>query len=83
MFHIPKLDQSGQPWYAEQASYGSGYLELFHDGELVYRTGEHMNMYPWLFDQRLVPEPNAAMGLAVGIFWIVCCRRRFKKRSLA
>ena len=48
--------------------YGAAHTQIYHDGQLVYSNGDNQSFYPWLFDQRLVPEPSSLtlVWLAMG-----------------
>ncbi len=47
--------------------YAVSYTQLYHDGQLVKSRGSHGELYPWLFSQQLVPEPNSL----VAVVWLV------------
>ena len=57
-----------------------GYVELLHDSELIYRSGSHMNLYPWLFEQRLVPEPSG-LAIAMGALLVLVRQRRLRETT--
>lgn len=43
------------------------FAELLHDGVSVYRTGGDTTLYPWLYQQKLIPEPASVALLGMGM----------------
>ena len=45
---------------SRSVAFGVSYRELHRDDELIYSEGDHQELFPWLFRQRLVPEPSGS-----------------------
>ncbi|MGI9429424.1 MAG: alpha/beta hydrolase-fold protein [Bythopirellula sp.] len=51
------------------------YTELYHDGQLIDRRGDHVEFYPWLFSQRSVPEPSTGVLCWLGMASVTVLRK--------
>jgi predicted esterase len=60
----------------DNSEFAVTYTQRYHDGQLIYRRGDHVEFYPWLFSQRLVPEPSTGVLCWLGMASVTVLRKR-------